>query len=260
MWPERVRRSLPAVIGLTLFVLALEVLRLELRAVSWHTLTADVLATPPSALSLAMLLTLLNYVALSGYDLLAFAYIAKALPRAHIAAVSFLAYAISNSVGLAMLSGASVRYRFYTRWGVTAEELSRIVFSYSVTFWLGLFALGGASLLTSRVPHAFSFPTEAVLVPVGWILVLAPILYVVATIVRHTPLRIWRLTLPLPSPQIALAQVGLSALDWSLAGAVLYVLLPPSTLSFLPFLGIFSWRSFWGWSAMFPAASACSKG
>ena len=37
-----------------------------------------------------------------------------------------------------MLSGASVRYRFYTRWGVTAEELSRIVFSYSVTFWLGL--------------------------------------------------------------------------------------------------------------------------
>ena len=27
-----------------------------------------------------------------------------------------------------MLSGASVRYRFYSRWGVTAEELSRIVF------------------------------------------------------------------------------------------------------------------------------------
>ena len=46
----------------------------------------------------------------------------------------------------AMLTGASVRYRFYTRWGVTAEELSRIVFSYSVTFWLGLFALGGLSL------------------------------------------------------------------------------------------------------------------
>ena len=68
----------------------------------------------------------------------------RALPLA-----SFLAYAISNNVGFAMLSGASVRYRFYTRWGVTAEELSRIVFSYSVTFWLGLFALGGLSLVVS---------------------------------------------------------------------------------------------------------------
>ena len=51
---------------------------------------------------------------------------------------SFLAYAISNNVGFAMLSGAAVRYRLYTRWGITAEELSRIVFWYVVTFWLGL--------------------------------------------------------------------------------------------------------------------------
>ena len=49
-----------------------------------------------------------------------------------------------------MLSGASVRYRFYTRWGVTAEELSRIVVRYSVTFWLGLLALGGLSLALAR--------------------------------------------------------------------------------------------------------------
>ena len=48
-----------------------------------------------------------------------------------------------------MLSGASVRYRFYSRWGLTGEELSRIVFSYSVTFWLGLLALGGFSLAVS---------------------------------------------------------------------------------------------------------------
>ena len=61
---------------------------------------------------------------------------------------------ISNNVGFAMLSGASVRYRFYTRWGLTAEELSRIVFSYSVTFWLGLLGLGGLSLVVSPLPAA----------------------------------------------------------------------------------------------------------
>ena len=107
------------------------------------------------------MLTALNYAALTGYDLLAFAYIGKALPRARIALASFLAYAISNNVGFAMLSGASVRYRFYTRWGVTAEELSRIVFSYSVTFWLGLLGLGGLSLVVSPLAAARELPAHA---------------------------------------------------------------------------------------------------
>ena len=151
--PERVRHALPVLAGLVLFGVALEILRVELRAVSWPELTAAVVGTPRPRLAVAIALTALNYFVLTGYDQLAFAYIGKALPRARIALTSFLAYAISNNVGLAMVSGASVRYRFYTRWGVTAEELSRIVFSYSVTFWLGLFALGGLSLgNTARWP------------------------------------------------------------------------------------------------------------
>jgi phosphatidylglycerol lysyltransferase len=235
--PETVRRAAPVVIGLTLFVVALEVLRLELRTVTWPALTADIVGTRPSQLAVAIVLTFLNYVALTGYDLLAFIYIGKALPRMPIAAVSFVAYAISNSVGFAMLSGASVRYRFYTRWGVTTDELSRIVFSYSVTFWLGLFALGGLSLVTNQLPDGLA--AERVLIPAGYLVMLSPLLYVGATVVRKTPLRLWRMQLPLPSPRIAMAQLGLSALDWSLAGAVLYVLLPPGTLPFLPFLGIF---------------------
>ena len=112
---DRLRRALPVAIGLLLFLVALEVLRTELRAVSWHDLSADVLRTPWPRLALAVALTALNYSAVTGYDLLAFAYIGKRLPRMQIAIVSFLAYAISNSVGFATLSGASVRYRFYTR-------------------------------------------------------------------------------------------------------------------------------------------------
>ena len=87
-----------------------------------------------------------NYAVLTGYDFLAFMYIGRHPPWRRVVMTSFLAYAISNNVGFAMLSGASVRYRFYTRWGITAEELSRIVFSYVVTFWLGLLLIGGLSL------------------------------------------------------------------------------------------------------------------
>jgi phosphatidylglycerol lysyltransferase len=119
-------------IGLALFLAALAVLWHQLSEVTWRALLADVAATPPKALLRALLLTSLSYITLSGYDFVAMSYIRKSLPRAHVGWVSFLAYAVANNVGCAALSGASVRYRFYTRWGLTAEDLSLVVLSNSV--------------------------------------------------------------------------------------------------------------------------------
>ena len=195
--------------------------------------------TPLSRLLAALLLTALNYAALTGYDLLAFAYVGKTLPRARIVLASFLAYAISNNVGFAMLSGASVRYRFYTRWGVTTEDLSRIVFSYSVTFWLGLFGLGGLSFLVSPLTAARGLPGHQALQLVAWLLVLTPPAYLLAAALRRRPFRLRTFELPLPSLNIAIGQALISAIEWALAGAVLYVLLPPTSLPFLQFLGAF---------------------
>jgi phosphatidylglycerol lysyltransferase len=237
--PERLRRVIPVAIGFFLFLVALEVLRVELRTVTWHELTADVLRTPLSQLGLALVLTILNYIALTGYDFLAFAYIGKTLPRGRIAVASFLAYAISHNVGFAMLSGASVRYRFYTRWGVTAEDLSRIVVSYSVTFWLGLLGLGGLSVVLSPLPSARELPAHLFLAPIGWLLMLVPAAYLLATVVRRQPLHLWNFELPVPSPALAVGQCLLSAAEWALAGAVLYVLLPSGAPPFLEFIGIF---------------------
>ena len=258
--PERVRQALPAVIGLVLFAVALAVLRTELRTVSWHDLTGDILGTPPRQLGWAVLLTALNYATLTGYDLLAFAYIEKRLSRGRIMLASFLAYAIANNVGFAMLSGASVRYRFYTRWGVTADELSRIIFSYSVTFWLGLLALGGLSLALSPLPRAHEMPAYQLFAPVGWLLMLTSVAYVVATVLRRQPIRIRTFELPLPSPRIALAQLTISAVDWALAGAVLYVLLPQSDLTFLGLLAAFLTAQLLGLASHVPGGVGVFEG
>ena len=125
---EWARLVIPPLVGLVFLSLAIEVLRVELRTVTWPELIAAVTGIPRRRLAFAAVLTVLNYSALTLYDQLAFAYIGRALPRAKIAAASFLAYAVANNVGFLLLSGASVRYRFYTRWGITTEELSRIVF------------------------------------------------------------------------------------------------------------------------------------
>jgi phosphatidylglycerol lysyltransferase len=234
---ERLRRVLPVLIGVVLFGAALEVLRLELRTVTWHDLVRDIVATPPSRLWLALLLTAINYALLTGYDFLAFAYIGKTLSRRQVAATAFLAYAIANNIGFSALSGASVRYRFYSRWGITWEELSRLVFSYSLTFWLGLLTLGGLSLAFSPLHAAGSVAAYAPIL--GWMLLAAVAALVATSMFRHTPFKVRSLELPLPSPRLVFLQLGVSVLEWGFAGAVLYVLLPPSGLTFLGFLGAF---------------------
>jgi phosphatidylglycerol lysyltransferase len=235
----RLKQFVPAAMGLVLFLASIVVIRAELRAVGWHELLADVLLQPRSRLALALFLTALNYAVLTGYDFLALASIERRLPRWRVAIVSFLAYAVATNVGFAILAGASVRYRFYTRWGMTTADLTRIVFSYSVTFWLGLLALGGLSLALGPLPVADGMPSRALLTPVGWLLVLASGAYVAAAATRRKPVRVGRFELALPSPSLALAQLLVSLLDWTLAAAALFAMLPPSALSFAGFAGMF---------------------
>lgn len=235
---ERILDLLPATLGLLVFLAALEVLRVEARSISWDVLTTDIAGVPRDRLALAVALTIANYAVLTVYDLLAFVYVGRRLPTLRVLITSFLAYAVANNLSFATLSGASVRYRFYSRWGVTLEELTRLVFAVSVTFWLGLLLLGGLSLLLAPPPASIGVPAWLT-AGAGWVLVLIPPAYVIATLVRRTPVRLRRLSVTLPSPLVACMQLGLSVADWVLAGAVLYVLLPSGRPSFLLFMGAF---------------------
>jgi phosphatidylglycerol lysyltransferase len=73
----------------------------------------------------------------------------------------------------------------------------------------------------------------------GSLLIALVAVYLAATVFRRAPLRIGWLSIPLPSPGMAAAQLMLSSADWILAGAVLYGLLPEGAPPFLPFLGGF---------------------
>ncbi len=220
------RRGLPAVVALVLFIAALEVLRREMHAVTWQALSLRALGTPGWLVAAACLLTAVNYAVLTGYDFIALASIGRRLPALRVAVTSFLAYAIANSVGFAMLSGASVRYRFYSRWGISGQQFSQIVISYSVTFWLGLLALGGVSLMFTPLAVAGDLPLARFATTTGVVMLAASLAYVVAAALRTRPLHIRGFQLPLPSGRLATLQLLLSSMDWALAGAVLYVLLP----------------------------------
>jgi phosphatidylglycerol lysyltransferase len=255
----RARRALSSIAGLALFLIALVVLWHQLAEVTWRALLADVVATPPKALLLALIFTSLSYITLSGYDFVAMAYIRKSLPRAQIGWVSFLAYAVANNVGFAALSGASVRYRFYTRWGLTAEDLSLVVLSNSVTCWLGLLMLGGVSLVSA--PNAVAtLPWPRWTVPVGWLFIGVAVAYVILVAIWRAPVRVRGFSVPSPRLRLAIAQLSVSAIDWTLAAAVLYALLPPSPATFLNVLAAFLLAQLLGLASHIPGGIGVFEG
>ena len=163
-----------------------------------------------------------------------------------------------------MLSGASVRYRFYTRWGVTAEELSRIVFSL-----LGD-VLAGAAGARRHQPgaaarcreHATCLPRRAGARRPGGCCCAARRRTSLRPPPAREPIRLWRLRAAAAAARRSPStQLLLSSLDWALAGAVLYVLLPagrravPGVSRRVPRRDAPR-----AWPATCPAAWACSRG
>ncbi len=152
---------------------------------------------------------------------------------------SFVGYAIANNVGFALLSGTSARYRFYSRWGLSGQEISRVVLFYSGTFWLGLLVLGGWTLARGPALGLDTYVPMWLARSTGWVLLTTALAYPVLAVFRRRPLNIAGMQIAMPSLGLVTGQFVLSALDWSLAAAVLYSLLPDPRPDFILFVGSF---------------------
>ncbi|HSD26660.1 MAG TPA: bifunctional lysylphosphatidylglycerol flippase/synthetase MprF [Vicinamibacteria bacterium] len=232
-------KRLAPLVGAALFFAAIAVLHRELRDVHYHELSAALRGLPAGGVLLALALTTLNYIVLTGYDQLAVGYAGLRLHRGRVALTGFLSYAISNSLGFGMLSGAAVRFRSYTRWGVGAAGLSRIVLFQTTTFWLGLLVLGGATLGFAPHPWLRALPGAGLARGLGLALLGLGLAYALLPLVRRAPLRLGRFEVPVPTARLAAGQIALSVLDWGLAAAVLQALLPTGAVPFGELLGAF---------------------
>ena len=114
---------------------------------------------------------MLAYLVLAIYDKLGSIYAGRPVswPKSFLA--SFCGYSLAHNLGFAAVSGAAVRYRLYSAWGLTPLEIAKVVGFTSLTFGLGGMALGGLVLLVepevvpwfgSHLPH---WALQAMVVP-----------------------------------------------------------------------------------------------
>jgi phosphatidylglycerol lysyltransferase len=228
-------------LGLILFAAAIWVIHNELREFHYHDIVNELLALSARNLFLALGLTILSYMMMTGYDVLALQYIKYQLPYSKIALASFIGYAFSNSIGFSMLAGSSVRYRLYSAWGLSGEEITKVVAFCSLTLWMGFLTLGGIVFLLEPmvIPEQIHLPFASVHF-MGFIFLFLVGGYLFWSLVRKRPIKIFNWEIALPSFRIFLIQITVASMDWILAGSVLYALMPAAAnVSFAKFIGIY---------------------
>ena len=187
----------------------------------------------------AIVLTALGYAVMPLYDLFALNAIGRTLPRPRVALISFISYAFSNTLGMAMLVSGSIRYRFYIQAGLSTIEVAKVVLFCTISFWLGLFAITGVTLLFVPIPRGL--PLASVHLLLGIVLCAIPVLWLAGGAIFRRPVKLWRWDVRLPPISIGLRQIVVGAIDWGLAAAVLYALMPDElVLHFGSFLAIFA--------------------
>ncbi|HZO09740.1 MAG TPA: bifunctional lysylphosphatidylglycerol flippase/synthetase MprF [Myxococcota bacterium] len=239
---ERLLAAAGPVAGLVLFALAIAILHHELSTYHYADVAAHLAAIPNGRLALAVALTVAGYLSLTGYDLLAMRWIGSQLRYPRIALASFIAYVFSHNIGLSFFGGSAVRYRMFTSWGVSVPDVARAIAFNVVTFWLGYLCVGGLALALDPIPLPGSPPAFlASSRPLGALFLAALGIYLLSSLRRGRRVRLRGFELELPGPAMSAAQVLVSSVDWLLAAAVFYALLPEASgLGFARFVGIYA--------------------
>ncbi|MCB9474502.1 MAG: bifunctional lysylphosphatidylglycerol flippase/synthetase MprF [Candidatus Delongbacteria bacterium] len=254
------RSAGPPLLALLLFLLAAGVLHRTLQGLHYRDLHTALTRIPARALWLALLLTALNYLVLSGNDLLGTRWLGLRVRRWRVMLASLVAYSISNNVGFALLSGTSVRHRFFSRWGLGAGNLAWLVAFNSAGYWLGLLSLGSISLLfhsSLQLEEGLGQLSARLL---GLLMLALVGAYLAVNATRREELVIGSFRVRLPGLPRALAQLALSSTDWLLAASVLAALLPAGGPPFTTVLGAFLAAQFLGVASNVPGGLGVFEG
>lgn len=160
------------------------------------------------------------------YDLIGRHHTRHRLSRWCTWAIAVASYAFNLNLG-SLVGGMALRARLYARAGLDEVTIAQVIGISLATNWLGYGLLAG-SLFAAGVIEA---PAQAhmasgTLRALGGLMVLLAIGYVVAcALTSGSEWRIRGKSLRLPPAKIALVQLAVSATNWALMGAAMYLLL-----------------------------------
>ncbi len=212
---------------LAFFVLLIVLFTLLARRIDWSEVLQTLSEFKVRTLLIAGALTVCSFIVYACFDLIGRTYIRQPLRWKQILPVGIISYAFNLNLS-AWVGGIAMRYRLYSRLGVSTGNIAKILGLSLATNWFGYMAISGVIFSSGLVtmPPGWQVSTTA-LQGIGALLVLASLGYLVAC--QFSKKRAWTIRgmeINLPSLRMACLQLMLGALNWSLMAAVIFTLLP----------------------------------
>nr|WP_231402780.1 lysylphosphatidylglycerol synthase domain-containing protein [Caenimonas aquaedulcis] len=192
----------------------------------WDDILDSLRGTPVPALLIACGLAVASHLLYSCFDLIGKRYTGHDLPTLTVMAVNFVSYAFNLCIG-SLVGGVGFRYRLYSRLGLSKGVITRIVSMSMLTNWLGYKLLAGLLFLIHplALPPSWHMGNHG-LQWAGAALVAISLAYIIACVRLgdHT----WTVRgheFYLPPWRMAVLQMFISCVNWSLMAGIIYVLL-----------------------------------
>lgn len=228
-------------LGLFFFVLAAYMIYRQLSKYSIQELKESLFSIPHINLAYALAASFIGYIALSTYDYLALKYIKKKLAAWKWILTGFVGFSVSNNAGHAIVSGGAVRYRFYSRWGISPADIVKMVTFSGFTYLVACFFLIIIGYILTP-EHAFggNDSTKMSTFITMVLSVIGILIYLWASLYYKKDFVIKGVDFKMPDFKLALEQIFIGSIDIVMASLVLYsVLICFVEIDFVTFMGAF---------------------
>lgn len=227
LWADPSARKWLRRIATLLFLLIVTVLiYAEARAVEWEQVGHSIREYQQRTLALAGVFTAVCYLICGCVDWPGRSYLGGKPSRGEVFTAAFISYGFNQSLGL-LVGSIAFRVRLYSRLGLDAIEISKMITMSLVTNWMGYSIVAGVVFLMWDVslPAGWEMGEDILRLAGAFSLTLGVGYLFLCAFGRQREVRFKGRAFKIPSLRIALAQIFISGSHWPFKAAIVYYLL-----------------------------------
>lgn len=241
------------ILTIAFFILVPILLLMLIKNIEWAEVEQALRSYNAKTLFIGAGIALVSYLVFASYDLVGRKYTGHSLPVRQVLPLAFVCYAFTLNL-TAWVGGIALRFRLYSRLGLDAGTITKILSMSLITNWLGYIILAGIlfSFRWVDLPEEAKIGVTALQL-VGFILLAVAATYFWACrFSKRRSLHFREHEFTLPKARLAFIQAGLAMTNWMLMGFLIYTFMPDK-VTYQTILGILLISSIAGVIAHIPA-------
>lgn len=212
--------------GFLFFAVVVTLLVRYARNVDWQEVKASLLALPRGVLLMAFGFAAAAHIVYSMLELIGRHYVGHGLSKKKVMQVGLTCFAFNLNLG-SLVGGVGLRYRLYSRLGLRAGQITRVLTMSMMTNWLGYILLAGLvfTIAPLELPPDWKLDSEALRL-LGVALLAVCLGYLaLSAFSKKRSFEVKGHVLEVPTLRMAGAQLAISCSHWMLTAAVPWMLL-----------------------------------